>query len=70
MKDLFTIVINTRIFVPIIRENVAYYYIDYVGHSQPFRKGYSVLKSDVTDIKSLKAIKRLIKQDIYELLYK
>ena len=44
MKDLFTIVINTRIFVPTIREDVAYYYIDYVGHSKPFRKGYSVLK--------------------------
>lgn len=69
MKDIFTININSRVFIPMIKEDKAYYYIDYIGHRQPFKKGYAVLKKDIADTKKLKRIKLLIKQDIYELLY-
>lgn len=70
MKDTFTIEINNRFFIPTIKEDIDYYYVDYVGHWEPFKKGYSILKSDIADKKNLKAIKKVIKQDIYETLYK
>lgn len=64
LKELFTININTRLFVPTIKVDKKYYHIEYES------KLFGQLHFAVTKSSYMKAIKMTIKNEIYNELKK
>lgn len=60
LKDFFTININSRIFVPTIKEDKRYYHIEYKSNI------FGELHFAVTKSSYMKAIKITIQNDIYD----
>lgn len=64
LKELFTININTLLFVPTIKEDKRYYHIEY--HNKLFNQ----LHFAITKSSHMKATKITIKNEIYKELKK